>query len=171
MTDNQLFVEHLSTPTGTMRLVTDAEDQVRVLDWADCEDRMDRLWRRHLGEAPQMKARPDASAARRALEAYFSGEIAAIEILDVQTGGTEFQRQVWSALRAIPAGATASYGDIAARIDRQKAVRAVGTANNANPIAIVVPCHRVIGADGSLTGYGGGLERKLWLLRHEGALL
>jgi methylated-DNA-[protein]-cysteine S-methyltransferase len=171
MTDDFFFIEHLSTPTGTMRIVTDADETVRALDWADCEDRTNRLLRLHYGEAPRVKAHSAASAARRAIEAYFSGDIAAIEGLAVKTGGTEFQRQVWSALRKIPAGATASYGDVAARIARQKAVRAVGMANNANPIAIVVPCHRVIGADGSLSGFGGGLERKLWLLRHEGALL
>ena len=82
-----------------------------------------------------------------------------------------FQREVWAALRAIPVGATTSYGRLAAAIGRPKAVRAVGLANGSNPIGIVVPCHRVIGADASLTGYGGGLERKRWLLEHEGVHL
>ena len=85
------------------------------------------------------------------------------------TSGTAFQNQVWSALRRIPRGQTLSYGALAKKIDRPAAVRAVGLANGANPIAIVVPCHRVIGANASLTGYGGGLERKRWLLDHEGA--
>jgi len=116
-----------------------------------------------------MESRAGASFAYRALEAYFAGELAAIEPLRVEPGGTEFQRSVWAALRAIPAGATASYARIAQNIGRQKAVRAVGMANHVNPVCIVVPCHRVIGADGALTGYGGGLERKAWLLRHEGA--
>ncbi len=86
------------------------------------------------------------------------------------TDGTDFQRAVWRELRRIPSGKTISYAELAKRIGRPKAVRAVGLANRSNPISIVVPCHRVIGSDGSLTGYGGGMERKDWLLRHEGAL-
>jgi methylated-DNA-[protein]-cysteine S-methyltransferase len=103
------------------------------------------------------------------VHAYFAGDLSAIERLAVVTGGTDFQREVWAALRRIPAGRTLSYGALATQLGRPKAVRAVGLANGANPIGIVVPCHRVIGADGSLTGYGGGLERKRWLLAHEGA--
>jgi O-6-methylguanine DNA methyltransferase len=90
-----------------------------------------------------------------------------LDFVAVKTGGTPFQRMVWSALREIPAGAPTSYGELAKSIGRASAVRAVGLANGANPIGIVVPCHRVIGANGSLTGYGGGLERKQWLLAHE----
>jgi methylated-DNA-[protein]-cysteine S-methyltransferase len=86
----------------------------------------------------------------------------------VTTGGTPFQREVWAALRRIPAGQIASYGQLAARIGRPAAVRAVGLANGSNPVGVIVPCHRVIGANGSLTGYGGGIERKRWLLAHEG---
>ena len=88
----------------------------------------------------------------------------------MQTNGTEFQRDVWAALRTIPAGQTRTYGELAKQINRPAAVRAVGMTNGANPIGIVVPCHRVIGANGTLTGYAGGLERKRWLLEHEGAL-
>jgi methylated-DNA-[protein]-cysteine S-methyltransferase len=99
--------------------------------------------------------------------AYFSGELTAIDTLPVATGGTEFQRLVWSELRRIPCGASISYSELARRIGRPAAVRAVGLANGANPIGIVVPCHRVIGANGTLTGYGGGIERKRWLLAHE----
>jgi methylated-DNA-[protein]-cysteine S-methyltransferase len=105
------------------------------------------------------------------LKAYFAGDIAAIEDIPAESGGTEFQRKCWKMLRKIPAGKTWSYNQLARRIGRPAAVRAVGAANGANPISVVVPCHRVIGADGSLTGYGGGLDRKLWLLRHEGASL
>src|SRR5262249_24110328 len=105
----------------------------------------------------------------RAISRYFAGELSAIDALPVETGGTPFQRDVWSALRNIPCGRTISYAQLAAIIGRPKAVRAVGLANGSNPIGVVVPCHRVIGADGSLTGYGGGIERKRWLLRHEGA--
>ena len=89
--------------------------------------------------------------------------------IEWRTGGTPFQRAVWTGLTTIPPGETLSYGGLAARLGCPTAVRAVGTANGANPISVVVPCHRVIGADGSLTGYGGGIERKRWLLRHEGA--
>ena len=106
---------------------------------------------------------------RGALAAYFEGELSSIEALPVATGGTDFQRSVWAALRAIPAGETRSYSALATSVGRPAAVRAVGLANGANPIGIVVPCHRVIGKDASLTGYGGGLERKRWLLAHEGA--
>ncbi len=170
MTILRFFIESLPTPTGAMRLVTDDEGHVRALGWDDCADRLDRLLRLQYGEGRALvEPRAEASGARRALEAYFAGEISAIGWLKVKTGGTPFQRQVWSALRQIPAGRTASYSEIAARLGRRKAVRAVGMANNGNPVAIVVPCHRIIGADGALIGYGGGLERKLWLLRHEGA--
>lgn len=118
----------------------------------------------------QVEPRSGVSGARRALEAYFAGDIGAINGLAARPEGTEFQRRVWAALRKIPAGATASYGEIAAQIGQKGAARAVGIANNRNRIAIVIPCHRVIGANGALVGYGGGLERKLWLLRHEGAM-
>jgi methylated-DNA-[protein]-cysteine S-methyltransferase len=100
-----------------------------------------------------------------------AGDLLAIDRVPVRTGGTAFQREVWAALRTIPAGKTISYGMLAARLNRSKAVRAVGAANGANPVGVVVPCHRVIGADASLTGYGGGLERKRWLLEHEGVRL
>ena len=104
--------------------------------------------------------------ARRQLEEYFAGERQEFS-LTLETDGTDFQRRVWEALRGIPFGATVSYGDIARRIGNPRAVRAVGLANGRNPISIIVPCHRVIGADGSLTGYGGGLERKRFLLALE----
>jgi methylated-DNA-[protein]-cysteine S-methyltransferase len=98
---------------------------------------------------------------------YFAGDLTAIEKLRVETGGTHFQHEVWRALRDIACGTTISYAQLAERIGRPNAVRAVGLANGSNPVGIVVPCHRVIGANGSLTGYGGGIERKRWLLEHE----
>ncbi|HGY55610.1 MAG TPA: methylated-DNA--[protein]-cysteine S-methyltransferase [Caldithrix abyssi] len=104
------------------------------------------------------------------LHAYFEGKLRRFD-LPLRAEGTEFQKKVWQALRTIPYGQTASYLDIAKAIGNQKAVRAVGLANGKNPLTIVVPCHRVIGANGKLVGYGGGLWRKEWLLRHEGALL
>ena len=171
MTDMQLFIEHAATPTGAMRIVTDAEGRLRALDWGDHEDRLNRLLRQRCGANVRLDALAARSAARLALEAYFEGELTALDTLEVETGGTAFQREVWAALRRIPLGETASYGRLAALIGRHKAVRAVGMANNRNAIAIVIPCHRVIGADGALTGYAGGLDRKLWLLRHEGAMI
>lgn len=103
------------------------------------------------------------------LEGYFAGERTGFD-LQVELHGTDFQREVWHALLDVPHGSTASYADIARSIGRPSAVRAVGAANGANPVSIVVPCHRVIGADGSLTGYGWGTERKTWLLDHERAV-
>lgn len=109
-------------------------------------------------------------ALARAFDAYFAGDIAAIDALEAAPSGTEFQRAVWAELRRIRAGTTISYSQLAVRIGRPDAVRAVGTANGANPVPIVIPCHRVIGANGSLVGYGGGLEMKRWLLAHEGLI-
>ena len=107
--------------------------------------------------------------ARQQLSEYFAGARTVFDLPTAATG-TPFQQRVWQALRAIPHGRTASYGDIARAIGNPKAVRAVGLANGRNPLSIVVPCHRVIGSDGSLTGYGGGVERKQWLLAHEARL-
>jgi methylated-DNA-[protein]-cysteine S-methyltransferase len=106
-----------------------------------------------------------------ALERYFAGDIDAITRLSADPGGTPFQARVWRALRDIPPGRTWSYRDLAAAIGEPSAIRAVGAANGRNPIPLVIPCHRVIGSDGRLVGYGGGLDRKAWLLRHEGAVL
>jgi methylated-DNA-[protein]-cysteine S-methyltransferase len=106
---------------------------------------------------------------RTALSRYFAGTLDATDALPVELNGTDFQKRVWQALRRIPAGSTLSYGALARRIGEPAAVRAVGAANGANPVALVVPCHRVIGSDGTLTGYGGGLDRKRWLLDHEHA--
>ena len=103
----------------------------------------------------------------RRLRAYFAGDIAALDDIAVEPRGTEFQRRVWQALRRVKPGTTISYGELARRAGKPGAARAVGAACGSNPIAIVIPCHRVVGADGSLTGYGGGMARKRWLLRHE----
>lgn len=118
---------------------------------------------------PAEPVRPaaDPAGAVRALTAYFEGALSALDHLPVELHGTAFQRRVWTTLRSVPAGTTCSYADLARRIRMPSAVRAVGAANGANPVAIIVPCHRVIGANGTLVGYGGGLERKRWLLQHE----
>jgi methylated-DNA-[protein]-cysteine S-methyltransferase len=166
-----LFAEQLDTPIGTLVVLTDALDRVRVVDWTDFEPRMHRLLRLRYGwDGMAPDARPAPSRARAALEAYFGGDLHALASVETAAGGTAFQQTVWGALRGIPAGQTRSYAELAAVIGRPSAVRAVGLANGANPIGIIVPCHRVIGASGSLTGYGGGLERKRWLLEFEGAL-
>lgn len=118
--------------------------------------------------APRHGAGAAITRVRASLEAYFLGDLAAIDSLAVSPRGTEFQRSVWEALRRIPVGETRSYAEIAADVGRPGAVRAVGQANGANPVALVVPCHRVIRSDGSLGGYGFGLDTKRWLLAHEG---
>lgn len=164
-----LTLERVPVAIGTILLLTDAEGRVRALDWEDYEARLARLLRLQYGARTEVVEQRAPSPARRAIEAYFAGDLKAICTLPVETGGTPFQREVWAALRRIPAGETRTYGQLAVEIGRPKAVRAVGLANGSNPVGIVVPCHRVIGSDGSLTGYGGGLERKRWLLAHEGA--
>jgi methylated-DNA-[protein]-cysteine S-methyltransferase len=126
------------------------------------------LPRRYPGEAVEAG---DAPAVRTRLESYFAGDLTAIDAIEVETRGTPFQQAVWAALRRVRAGTTCSYADLARAIGSPSAVRAVGAANGANPIAIVVPCHRVVASDGSLCGYGGGLARKRWLLEHERARL
>lgn len=164
-----LFLDRYESPIGTILLVTDEGRRLRALDFADHEPRMRGLLRRHYGvdDTPPV---PAPTAIRDALDAYFEGDLDALSGIALATNGSPFQRQVWTALREIPAGQTMSYGELAAHIGRPGAVRAVGLANGANPVGIVVPCHRVIGADGRLNGYGGGVARKAWLLEHEGAL-
>ena len=163
-------VEQIDTPTGRILVVTDDDDRLRAVDWEDHEQRLDQLLRRQYGaDMIRLQVASRASAASRALRAYFDGSTGCLASLTVATVGTGFQRLVWDALRQIPPGQTVSYGALAARIGRPTAMRAVGLANGANPVSIVVPCHRVVGAGGALTGFGGGLERKRWLLAHEGA--
>lgn len=163
-----LLLDRIATPVGEGLIVTDEAGLLRAFDWTSHEDRMRLLLRRQNPPTALREARaPDRT--RHAFEAYFAGDLAAIDRLEVRTGGTEFQRKCWAALRAIPAGQTRSYRAQAMTIGSPAAVRAVGLANGQNPVGIVVPCHRVIGANGLLTGYGGGLDRKRWLLAHEGA--
>lgn len=168
----RLLVAHIDTPTGRMLCVTGDYGRLKALEWDDHRDRLDLLLRRYQGRDIELARVPDAPATvADALRRYFAGELAAIDALETDPGGTPFQRECWAALRRIPAGQTRSYAEQAEAIGRPAATRAVGLANGANPVAIVVPCHRVVGTDGSLTGYGGGLERKRWLLAHEGAAL
>ena len=160
--------DYFESPMGKMIRVTDEQGRLRMLEFFDHEDRMRRLMERYYGACDVSPGEAPA-AIRDALSAYFTGDFSAIDAIETAMGGTDFQRLVWAALREIPAGTTESYGALAVRIGAPKAVRAVGLANGANPIGIVVPCHRVIGSDGSLTGYGGGMDRKRWLLTHERA--
>ena len=162
----RLLLERWASPISPLLLVTDNDGALRALDFADHEARMHRLLRDHYGSFTLREHAAPVSLTR-ALDAYFDGSLEALEDVQTMTAGTPFQREVWSALRAIPAGTTTTYGQLAASLGRAGASRAVGMANGSNPIAIVVPCHRVIGANGTLTGYGGGLPRKQWLLEHE----
>jgi methylated-DNA-[protein]-cysteine S-methyltransferase len=164
-----LYQTELESPLGVVCVISDAA-HLRVVEFADHPSRVQRHLARNCGRYTLHAARGTSDAVSR-LTDYFAGDISAVDGIAVATGGTPFQCQVWAALRAIPAGTAVSYGTIASRIGRPTAFRAVGLANGSNPIAIVVPCHRVIGNDRSLTGYGGGIERKQWLLAHEGVVL
>jgi methylated-DNA-[protein]-cysteine S-methyltransferase len=159
-------LDRWSSPIGTILVVSDTEGMVRALDFEDYENRMHHLLRLRWGDYGLADGAAPTLAIR-ALKAYFEGDLGSLITVPIRAGGTAFQRDVWRALQAIPAGTTTSYGRLAANLGRPKASRAVGLANGSNPISIAVPCHRVIGSDGSLTGYGGGLARKQWLIKHE----
>ena len=160
-------LDRLETPIGTALLVTDSDGVLRALDWEDHEPRMMELLRRQVG-AVALKAAPAPKDLRAALSGYFKGDLDRLTTIRWRVAGTLFQQRVWHALPKIPAGTTMSYGALAAKLKAPRAMRAVGHANGSNPISVVVPCHRLIGANGSLVKYGGGLERKRWLLQHEG---
>lgn len=160
-----LTLDRVPTPIGVALVVTDEAGVLRAFDWTDYESKVTaRIGRKY----PGAKTVEGRGPLRPAFDAYFAGEIAALERIAWDGAGTGFQSEVWRALCDIPAGETISYAVLAQRIGRPTAVRAVGLANGSNPVALVVPCHRVIGSNGSLTGYGGGLHRKRWLLEHEG---
>ena len=160
-------LDRLETPIGTALLVTDSDGVLRALDWEDYEQRMKELLRLQVG-AVELKAARAPKDLRVALSGYFKGDLDRLVMVRWRVAGTPFQQSVWHALPKIPVGTTMSYGALAAKLKAPRAMRAVGHANGSNPISVVVPCHRLIGADGSLVKYGGGLERKRWLLRHEG---
>ncbi len=163
------YFDRLPTPIGALLIVFDDEERVRALDWEDYEPRMRRLLRLQYGREVELREGSAPKRMRESLNSYFAGDFSALDSIAVETGGTPFQRKLWTALRDIRAGQTSTYAALAAKIGVPKAVRAVGAANGANPISIVLPCHRVIGSNQRLTGYGGGLSRKRWLLTHEGA--
>jgi methylated-DNA-[protein]-cysteine S-methyltransferase len=160
-------LDRLPTPIGTALLVTDADGLLRALDWDDYEPRMNQLLRLHYG-AVELKDARSPRELRTALSGYFKGDLDRLAGIGWRVAGTPFQQKIWHALPNIPAGTTLSYGALAAKLDVPRAVRALGHANGSNPISVVLPCHRLIGSSGSLVKYGGGLQRKRWLLRHEG---
>lgn len=166
---DRLYLDRMPTPIGEALIGTDEVGHLRMFDWADCEASMLRLLRRYYGAMTLQPGEAPATI-KHSLRRYFAGDIGCLATIEWRVSGTAFQRAVWTALTTIPPGETLSYRGLAARLGQPSAVRAVGAANGANPISVVVPCHRVIGADGSLTGYGGGLRRKQWLLEHEGAV-
>lgn len=160
-----LGYDEFESPIGRI-LFAFNRDGVCALDFAGYESRMENLLTRRIGRF-EFQRGADPFELKTRLREYFDGELNALDGIPVSMGGTAFQEQVWKALREIPVGATQTYGELAARLGRALAARAVGHANSLNPIAIIVPCHRVVGASSGLTGYAGGLERKEWLLRHE----
>jgi len=170
-TPSEIFtLDRLHTPIGMTLLVTDADGMLRALDWEDCAARTKELLRRQYGVVTLNNGRaPDTIT--RALTSYFNGNLDSLKAVKWRVAGTPFQRKVWTALTAIPPGTTSTYGALAAKLGSPNAMRAVGHANGANPISVVVPCHRLVGADGSLIKYGSGLKRKEWLLAHEGVTL
>jgi methylated-DNA-[protein]-cysteine S-methyltransferase len=161
-------MDRLATPIGNLMIAADAYGKLRVALFTEDEEAIRRCLRLQVGSKKfTLEPARNLNGLVAAIGSYFEGDLSAIDTLPVDTGGTPFQQEVWRALREIPCGTTTSYGKLAEHIGRPAAVRAVGLANGANPVSIVVPCHRVIGANGSLTGYGGGIERKRWLLGHE----
>jgi methylated-DNA-[protein]-cysteine S-methyltransferase len=158
----------VDSPVGALTLVANGS-RVCLLEFGRFDRLRDRLSRWYPGV--EAEEHPDPAGAATVLQRYFDGDLESLDAVQVELHGTPFQRNVWETLRSVRAGSTASYAELARRVGTPSAVRAVGAANGANPVSLVLPCHRIIGSNGSLTGYGGGLERKRWLLAHEGALL
>jgi methylated-DNA-[protein]-cysteine S-methyltransferase len=161
----RLAFAELASPIGAV-LVAASEQGLCALDFADCRDRMEESLERRFG-AFTLEADPRLDEISDRIAGYFAGDLDALAGIRTDLGGTPFQARVWAALSRIPPGPTSSYRELATAIGQPSASRAVGAANGRNPVALVIPCHRVIGADGSLTGYAGGIERKRWLLDHE----
>ncbi len=163
-----LTLSRIDSPLGQLLLVTDAADRACALDFADCRAHLRRSLRSWFADAEIVDGEPPAAIAGP-LQAWFDGDLAVLDPIVTAPAGDEFQRRVWSALRRIPVGSTTSYGQLARDLgfDDPRAAIDVGAANAANPVAIIVPCHRVIASNGDLRGYAGGLDRKRWLLAHE----
>jgi methylated-DNA-[protein]-cysteine S-methyltransferase len=159
-----LIREEFDSPAGPLHLVSGA-GVLYALDFDGVQRRTLEAIERRFGAAPVA----GTTGISRRLASYFAGDVSALDEVPADPEGSEFQRQVWRLLRTIPPGQTRTYGELAVALGNPGASRAVGLANSLNPVAIVIPCHRVIGASGKLTGYAGGLERKRWLLEHEAA--
>ncbi len=168
-TKKRITFGRVKSPIGEI-LVACNSDALCALEFADAEKRLVAGLKRRFGDFERVEAADPGGVCTR-LGDYLMGELGALDDIVVDGGGTEFQRKVWKGLRRIAAGKVVSYQGLAERLGMPTSVRAVARANALNPISIVVPCHRVIGSDGSLTGYGGGLPRKRWLLEHEGVVL
>lgn len=166
-TRQNFLVDEIETAIGTVVVVAKC-DVLVALDFADCWDRLNGLLAARFGRVKLDRATDPGGFSSR-VESYFGGAIGALQDAPVEMGGTPFQRTVWAALRKVLPGTTASYGELAASIGRGGAARAVGSANARNPVALAIPCHRIVGSNGSLTGYAGGIDRKRWLLQHESA--
>ncbi len=159
----------IDSPVGTILVAARGECLIS-LDFSDYRERFEALLAKRFPLGYRRSVHPDPTGLRARLAAYFAGTPDPWDGLQLDPGGTPFQASVWAALRQIPFGTTESYGTLARRLGNPSASRAVGAANGQNPIAIIIPCHRVIGASGAMTGYGGGLERKRDLLRREGII-
>ena len=160
-----ILVDTIDSPIGALTMAERA-GRICLLQFGPDGPAVDVMFERwYPGEPRARQALPGIGGV---MKRYFEGQIGVLDAIPVELNGTPFQKEVWQALRRIPAGTTISYAELAKRIGNAAAVRAVGTANGANPVAVIVPCHRVIGSNGTLTGYGGGLDRKQWLLAHEG---
>ncbi|CAN7581133.1 methylated-DNA--[protein]-cysteine S-methyltransferase [Rhizobium sp. LjRoot254] len=151
---------------GPIHIVADG-GRLIAMEFGDTEHRLMPMLRARFGKEPMLEPVDDLNEITSAIRAYFEGDLAALDAIEVDGGGTEFQRRAWEALRAIPPGETRTYGQMAAALGRPNAARAIGMANALNPVSLVVPCHRLVGSNGSLTGYGGGIARKRWLVDHE----
>jgi methylated-DNA-[protein]-cysteine S-methyltransferase len=162
-----LSISDLRSPLGDLKAAWH-DGHLCALAFTDHWQRTERFLQRRFGAIDWSAAK--GADLRTRLDRYFAGDLQAIAGIEVDPGGTPFQQSVWRALRRIPIGSTTTYSALAREIGAPSAVRAVGAANGANPIWLIIPCHRAIGADGRLVGYAGGLERKQWLLEHEGAL-
>jgi methylated-DNA-[protein]-cysteine S-methyltransferase len=162
----ELQFDRIDSPIGDILIVVD-DGQLCSLDYADYKPRMMTLLQRRYGAVHLTEVVDPCGFSSRVRE-YLAGDYNSLDTIPVNTGGTVFQQEVWSALRTIPPGTTMAYGELAAKLGRPTAYRAVGGTNALNPVAIVLPCHRVVGANASMTGYAGGIERKQWLLKHEG---
>ena len=163
-----LFIDGFESPIGSVHVVSDGR-ALCALEFGAPEARLLPLLHARFDPAVALRDADDPLGLVSRTQAFFAGELAALDGAALDGGGTQFQRRVWEALRRIPAGTTVTYGAVAALLGVPRASRAVGAAIGRNPVSIAVPCHRVIGAGGSLTGYAGGLERKRWLLAHERA--